>query len=124
MDQQETRTRLLAEMRGLVRIYRAMDGNAIGLASVVLDGLDQSWRDRVQRIRALPREAPRRKQMIEALRHLIAHTLAKRTGEIDTLRSVDAALAAEALKIAQAAPSEDSGSQSPPPAPESPASES
>ena len=101
MDRQDPRTRLRNEISGLVRLYRAMDGTAIGLASVSMDGLDQTWRDRVQRIRALPREAPRRKQMIEALIKLVEHTLWKRQAEIQTLRATDSTLASDALVIAE-----------------------
>jgi|GEM_PF-5539960 len=100
MDVRTNRNRLQIEIQALVRLYRAMDGTAIGLASVSLEGLDQSWRDRVQRIRALPREAPRRKNMIEALIKLVEHTLLKQRSEIEKLRTVDAALVAEALVIA------------------------
>lgn len=101
MDRQEPRTRLRAEVQALVRLYRAMEGTAIGLASVALDGLDQSWRDRVQRIRALPREAPRRKQMIAALINLVEHTLWKRQAELQTLQATDAALVNDAMTIAR-----------------------
>lgn len=101
MDRQDPRTRARAEIQALVRLYRAMEGTAIGLASVALDGLDQSWRDRVQRIRALPREAPRRKQMIEALRNLIEHTLWKRRAEIEQIQTSDPPLAADALLISR-----------------------
>jgi hypothetical protein len=89
------------ELQAFVRLYRALEGTAIGLASVSLDGLDQSWRDRVQRIRALPREAPRRKQMIEALVKLLEHTLWKRQVEIETMLSSDGALVAEMRTIAR-----------------------
>lgn len=101
MDRQEPRIRTRAELQALVRLYRALEGTAIGLASVTLDGLDQSWRDRVQRIRALPREAPRRKQMIEALTKLLEHTLWKCEADIDALLPADAGLAADARTIAR-----------------------
>lgn len=101
MNRNDSRTR--TELQALVRLYRATEGTAIGLASVNLDGLDQSWRDRVQRIRALPREAPRRKPMIDALIKLIEHTLLKRLPEIDQLTRSDAGLANEALAIAKRA---------------------
>lgn len=101
MDRQDSRIRTRAELQAFVRLYRAMEGTAIGLASVTLDGLDQSWRDRVQRIRALPREAPRRKQMIEALVKLLEHTLWKRESDIDALPLADAAIAADARAIAR-----------------------
>jgi hypothetical protein len=101
MNQNASPTRLRTEVQALVRLYNAMSGTAIGLASVSLDGLDQTWRDRVQRIRALPREAPRRKHMIEALIKLIEHTLWNRRDELESLRTSDAALAAESLTIAQ-----------------------
>jgi hypothetical protein len=100
MSQNASHNRQRLELQALVRLYRAMEGTAIGLASVSMDGLDQSWRDRVQRIRALPREAPRRKNMIEALSKLIEHTLWKQRDEIETLRATDPALAADALSIA------------------------
>lgn len=101
MDRQDPRTRTRTELQAFVRLYRALEGSAIGLASVSMDGLDQSWRDRVQRIRALPREAPRRKQMIEALTKLLEHTLWKRQSEIETLITTDAALVADARAIAR-----------------------
>lgn len=101
MDRQDPRIRSRAELQAFVRLYRAMEGTAIGLASVTLDGLDQSWRDRVQRIRALPREAPRRKQMIEALIKLLEHTLWKAEAEIDSLLTSDPALVADARQIAR-----------------------
>lgn len=101
MDRQDSRIRLRNEIQALIRLYRAMEGTAIGLASVSLDGLDQSWRDRVQRIRALPREAPRRKQMIDALVNLVEHTLWKRQSDIQSLQTSDSSLAAEAATIAQ-----------------------
>lgn len=101
MDSTTVRTRLRSEVQAFVRLYHAMEGTAIGLASVSLDGLDQSWRDRVQRIRALPREAPRRKHMIEALIKLIEQTLWKQRSNLERLQDFDAALAAEALTIAR-----------------------
>lgn len=101
MSQNAPSSKQRLEWQALVRLYRAMDGTAIGLASVSMDGLDQSWRDRVQRIRALPREAPRRKNMIDALSKLIEHTLWKQRDEIETLRSTDPILVADALSIAQ-----------------------
>lgn len=101
MDRQDPRIRTRAEFQAFVRLYRALEGTAIGLASVALDGLDQSWRDRVQRIRALPREAPRRKQMIEALTKLLEHTLWKREAELDSLPVTDAPLVADARTIAR-----------------------
>lgn len=101
MDRQDPRIRTRVELQALVRLYRALEGTAIGLASVTLDGLDQSWRDRVQRIRALPREAPRRKQMIEALTKLLEHTLWKCEADIEALLPADAALAADARAIAR-----------------------
>ena len=101
MDRQDPRTRTRAELQAFVRLYRALEGTAIGLASVSMDGLDQSWRDRVQRIRAPPREAPRRKQMIEALTKLLEHTMWKHQAEIEALPTADAALAADARAIAR-----------------------
>ncbi|HEX6291204.1 MAG TPA: hypothetical protein VFZ66_18615 [Herpetosiphonaceae bacterium] len=101
MDTNIVRTRFRTEVQALVRLYHAMEGSAIGLASVSLDGLDQSWRDRVQRIRALPREAPRRKHMIEALVNLLEQTLWKQRANLEKLQEIDAALAAEALTIAR-----------------------
>ena len=101
MDQNVSPARLRSEVQAFVRLYQAASGTAIGLASVSMEGLDQSWRDRVQRIRALPREAPRRKQMIEALTKLIEHTLWKQRTDLETLRTSDAALANEALVIAR-----------------------
>ena len=101
MDSTFIRTRFRNEIQAFVRLYHAMEGSAIGLASVTLDGLDQSWRDRVQRIRALPREAPRRKHMIEALTKLIEQTLWKQEGNLQKLQEFDSALAAEALAIAK-----------------------
>lgn len=100
MDRQDPQVRLRTETQALIRLYRAMEGTAIGLASVSMDGLDQTWRDRVQRIRALPREAPRRKQMIDALINLIEHTMWKRQDDLKHFRATDAALAADALVIA------------------------
>ena len=100
MDRNGARTRPGSDIQAFVRLYQAASGTAIGLASVTMDGLDQSWRDRVQRIRALPREAPRRKQMISALLNLIEHTLWKRRDELEALRTSSPALAAEALVIA------------------------
>lgn len=101
MSQQGSRPPQRSEIQALVRLYHAMEGTAIGLASISMDGLDQGWRDRVQRIRALPREAPRRKQMIEALIKLIEHTLWKQRDQIETLRTIDAALVNGALQIAR-----------------------
>jgi dihydroxyacetone kinase len=101
MDPHIVRTRLRTEIQAFVRLYQAMGGTAIGLASVSLDGLDQSWRDRVQRIRALPREAPRRKHMIDALIKLIEQTLWKQYANIEKLQEIDPALTTEALSIAR-----------------------
>ena len=101
MDRNPSRPRPGSDVQAFVRLYQAASGSAIGLASVALDGLDQSWRDRVQRIRALPREAPRRKQMIDALLKLIEHTLWKQRDDLEALRAGNAALAAEALTIAR-----------------------
>jgi hypothetical protein len=101
MDSSLVRTRFRNEILAFVRLYHAMEGTAIGLASVTLDGLDQSWRDRVQRIRALPREAPRRKHMIEALTKLIEQTLWKQHANLEKLQEFDPALAIEALNIAK-----------------------
>lgn len=101
MDPNVPRTRMRSEIQAFVRLYQAASGTAIGLASVAMEGLDQSWRDRVQRIRALPREAPRRKQMIEALLKLIEHTLWKQRADLELLRTSDAGLANEALMIAR-----------------------
>jgi hypothetical protein len=101
MDSNFIRTRFRSEIQAFVRLYHAMEGTAIGLASVTLDGLDQSWRDRVQRIRALPREAPRRKHMIEALIKLVEQTLWKQQENLQKLQQFDATLATEALNIAK-----------------------
>jgi hypothetical protein len=101
MDSNFIRTRLRNEIQAFVRLYHAMEGTAIGLASVSLEGLDQSWRDRVQRIRALPREAPRRKHMIEALTKLIEQTLWKQRANLERLQDFDLALSNEALTIAR-----------------------
>lgn len=101
MDQTAPRPRLRAEIQAFVRLYQASAGTAIGLASVSLEGLDQAWRERIQRIRALPREAPRRKQMIEALIGAIEQSLWQRRDEIEMLRATDGSLAGEALMIAR-----------------------
>ena len=100
MDRNAAQPHLRAQVQTLVRLYHAASGTAIGLASIAIDGLDQSWRDRVQRIRALPREAPRRKQMIEALLQHIEQTLWQQRADVETLRTADAALANDALMIA------------------------
>ena len=101
MDRHSSHSRLRSQIQAYVRLYQAASGTAIGLASVSQEGLDQSWRDRVQRIRALPREAPRRKQMIEAVLRLIEQTLWNTSSDLDVLAVADPSLAAEALVIAQ-----------------------
>lgn len=100
MGRNAPQTDLRSQVQALVRLYHAASGTAIGLASVAIDGLDQGWRERVQRIRALPREAPRRKQMIEALLHQIEQTLWQQRTDLEALRTTDAALAHDALIIA------------------------
>lgn len=101
MDRKGAHSRIRSEIQAFVRLYQAASGTAIGLASISMEGLDQSWRDRVQRIRALPREAPRRKQMIEELLKLIEQTLAQASNDINALAAADPALAAEASLIAR-----------------------
>ncbi len=100
MGRNAPQTVLRSQVQALVRLYHAASGTALGLASVAIDGLDQGWRERVQRIRALPREAPRRKQMIEGLLQQVEQTLWQQRSELEALRTADVALAHDALIIA------------------------